>query len=104
MIVSILGINPPLVVPNRQGRVIPYAVVVPEEEGADSIRVNLLDKRENYPLDDRGKAKAIVKAINEAGFDIIPDSEVVFSSLTLEESTVLFSQKVNLKEKEPKNV
>lgn len=80
-------ITSPLIVPSDGGGLTPYALVEFLETEHEPIVVNLLDRHGIY-LDDEGQVKRVTKAIQEAGFDIIPNNDIEFTTFTPAEIAV----------------
>lgn len=87
MRLSIKGLEAPHIVPANDGKLEAYAILsFPDGERGD-ILVSLMNKQ-GQSHDDIGKVKAIVKAIEEAGLDIVPNNELMFSTLTPQEAAI----------------
>ena len=80
-------VTSPLIAPGGDGDLTPYALVEFLETDHEPIVVNLLDKNGFY-LDDEGQVKRVAKAIEEAGFDIIPNNDIQFTTFTPAEVAV----------------
>lgn len=101
MRLSINGLEAPHIVPANDGKLEAYAILsFPDGERGD-ILVSLMNKQ-GQSHDDIGKVKAIAKAVEEAGLDIVPNTELRFSTLTPQEATI-GEHEIEVIERKPAN-
>lgn len=87
MYLTIKGLDEPFIIPETGG-LVPYAIVEFPDDSHEDLLVPLMT-RQGTMQDDLGKVRNVVSAIEKAGFDIEPASEVKFSSFTPQEVAVI---------------
>lgn len=97
----IKGLEEPYIVPANDEKLEAYAILSFPDGEREDILVSLMNKF-GYAHDDIGKVKALVEAVEEAGLDIIPNSDLRFSTLTPQEATI-GEHEIKVIERKPAN-